>query len=837
VSRTKKSKIEPPAFLQTLSKPPEGPWPHGVLFHGSRIGLLVALAVVITFLFPSETGRTLSLVQEGDVATEDLAAEVPFDIPKDSAELDRDRADAAAAVPPVFEYNPETQDRVESALEDFFGRINEAADSGGRAAVVRVLENQGLTSLVPEADKFLNPIEVQALQQATLSVVRELSDRVVPSDYEEEVQAAGRIQYFQEGVERSRPADELLWGTGFYNRAVELLGPSTSEFQSIVRILLIHFFDSPYTLDARRTEARRARERSAVPVTEGNVVEGEYIVRRGDRIGPDELRRMNAHQEALQEAGILRDPGPDWGTLAGSLVLNTLLLGIFGVLLFFFRQEVYRSFRWILLIFVLVFFYFLAGAGISWQGYPWELLPVAFVVLPVAILWDGRMALILALVLGVLSGAQGPFNTFPILAVTVVGGSAAALSARAVRRRSETWIFIALITLGYALAITAFGLMGDRDPGSVLVSILYAGLNATVSSILAMGFMPVFEWATGITTDQTLLEWADPNRPLLKSLSLEASGTYAHTINVANLAEAAATAIGANGLLARVGVYYHDVGKMLKPQFFVENQPGSRNPHDKLKPHTSAGIVREHVIEGERMAREEGVPDVVARFIPEHHGTQLIGFFYERAREESYEEPDEEAFRYPGPKPQSKETAISMLADSVESATRALQEPSPQRIRELVRGIVETKIQDGQLSECPLTLREISVIEEQFAKVVSGMFHHRLDYPATRHLTESQGEKEPGAARASGPGAPTEESAGVLEEQLPLTPAEEEGDSAEEEGDSAGKAGGSAEEEADPGEPAGPSDIPRRPDGGASPGDTGSAGASGPSGKGKRDGS
>jgi hypothetical protein len=343
--------------------------------------------------------------------------------------------------------------------------------------------------------------------------------------------------------------------------------------------------------------------------------------------------------------------------------------------------------------------------------------------------------------------------------------------------------------MGYALAITAFGLLEHAEPGAVLFSILFAGLNATISAILAMGFMPVFEWFTGITTDQTLLEWADPNRPLLKSLSLEASGTYAHTINVANLAEAATTAIGANGLLARIGIYYHDVGKMMKPQYFVENQPGGRNPHDKLKPHTSAAIVREHVTEGERMAREEGVPEVVARFIPEHHGTQLIGFFYEKAKEESEEEPDPEEFRYPGPKPQSKETAIAMLADSVESAARALQDPSPERVQELVKTIVDGKIRDGQLSEAPLTLREITLIQEQFVKVVGGMFHHRLDYPATRHLTEApqrgsqetpppEGE-EPEASVDPAPGQAGNGTAGEdpgedpREEQLPLTSTDE----------------------------------------------------------------
>jgi hypothetical protein len=234
-----------------------------------------------------------------------------------------------------------------------------------------------------------------------------------------------------------------------------------------------------------------------------------------------------------------------------------------------------------------------------------------------------------------------------------------------------------------------------------------------------------------------------------------------------------------------VGIYYHDVGKMLKPQYFVENQPGGRNPHDKLKPHTSAAIVREHVVEGEKMAREEGVPDVVARFIPEHHGTQLIGFFYEKAREESEGELDQGEFRYPGPRPQSKETAIAMLADSVESATRVLQDPSPERVKELVQTVVDGKVRDGQLSEAPLTLGEISVIQEQFVKVVTGMFHHRLDYPATKHVTDSpKGSGSAGKLSASaaesqtGPAKETEPEAST-EEQLSLS-ADDEAEPAEE---------------------------------------------------------
>jgi putative nucleotidyltransferase with HDIG domain len=253
-----------------------------------------------------------------------------------------------------------------------------------------------------------------------------------------------------------------------------------------------------------------------------------------------------------------------------------------------------------------------------------------------------------------------------------------------------------------------------------------------------MGFLWVFEMFTGITTVQTLLEWADPTRPLLRRLAMEAPGTYAHTINVANLAEAAATRIDANGLLCRVGVLYHDVGKMLKPHYFVENQPDSRNPHDKLKPETSASIVLEHVTEGARLARDENVPNVVVQFIYEHHGTQRIGFFYEKAREEAGTEVDAHRFTYPGPKPQSKETAIVMLADSCESATRAMKDPTPERVRDLIDTVVGNKVSDGQLDEAPLTLADVAQVKDQFVNILAGVHHRRIEYPGTKHLTDAE---------------------------------------------------------------------------------------------------
>ena len=276
------------------------------------------------------------------------------------------------------------------------------------------------------------------------------------------------------------------------------------------------------------------------------------------------------------------------------------------------------------------------------------------------------------------------------------------------------------------------GVQRSRDFSDIGMSMGAGITNAIVASLLAIGFLPLLESFTGITTDQTLLELSDLNRKLLKRLSLEAPGTYAHTVNVANLAEAASSAIGANGLLARVGAYYHDIGKLVKPQYFIENQPRGRNPHDKIKPSTSSSIIRGHIAEGLKLAESDRLPDIVKRFIPEHHGTQQIAFFYNRAKES---DPDGQLnaaeFTYAGPKPQSKETAILMMADTVESATRVLQDPTPGRIRELVDRLIGQKIAEGQLDEAPLTLHEIGMIKDSLTNVLTGMYHHRIDYPGT----------------------------------------------------------------------------------------------------------
>jgi len=737
--------------LGTLSRPPERRWPEGVVHHGSRLLLLGAVALLISFLFPPDSTLTVVRYEEGMVAEADIIAEIPFGVPKATEELERERSEAASAVPPIFQHRPEAADSTEARLTRFFTRVESAAQAADpEAAMQQLLSLSGISSAPGQALLLLDPAPRRWIREAAVGSARALLTRGVMDASQPQLFTAGRMTVRREGgAEVQLPRDSLMTPREFFNEAAGLLPETAStQVEELLRLILIQYQLPTYLLDVPATESDREAARQAVSPVKATVLQGEAIVRANQQVGAAEVERLVAYQDQLRTRGYTADGGARFGPMLGSWLLNLLLLGIYGLLIFFFRREVYADFRWVLLQAFLVMAYFGGAALIVRQELPPEFLPISFAALAAAVLWDARMALVLALTLGVLTGIQPPFLEYGILVTTLVGGSAAALSVRVVRSRAQTWIFIAIITAAYATALVGLGLVTGQGAPQVLTAIGWAAANATVSAILAMGFIPVFEWFTGITTDQTLLEWADPNRPLLKRISLEAPGTYAHSINVANLSEAAATAIGANGLLCRVGVYYHDIGKVLKPQYFVENQPGGRNPHDLLKPITSAAIVREHVVEGLRMAREAGLPRVLSDFIPEHHGTQPIRYFWDRAREEAAEgeELDPADFRYPGPRPRSRETAIVMLADAVESAARVLQDPTPERIRELIDRLVEARIAEGQLDESPLTFGEVTRIKEQFAKVLAGMYHHRVDYPSTRHLTQSPQGGHPAAS-------------------------------------------------------------------------------------------
>ena len=539
-----------------------------------------------------------------------------------------------------------------------------------------------------------------------------------------------------------RPRADVLSGREFYELAQAEVSEGSEA--SLLRKILAQFLDPTLVADEARTEAERAQASADVAVVLANVLEGEAIVRANQQVGPPELAKLDAYRTALRAQGINVD-GSSLQQWLGRIILNTMVFAIFGLLVLFFRRGIYQHFRTLVLVAGLLLIYFFGARMMNLQGIPAAALPVVFVAISVAVLWDGRLALLTTFVLAAVTVLQEPFQSVEVFTTVLIGGSAASLSVRAFRRLAQTWVFIAIIAGAYALAI--FGLQLRNPEFPFLVSLVAALVSTVISAILAIGFLPVFEWFTGITSDQTLLGWADPNRNLLRRLAMEAPGTYSHTIQVANLAEAGADSIGANALLCRVGMYYHDIGKMLKPQYFIENQHGGANPHDSLDPLTSATIVRDHVAEGVKLAEKEKVPAPVVDFIAEHHGDQTIGFFYrkalDRAAEAGQDPPDEARFQYPGPRPRSRETAIAMLADAAESATRALQDPTEVRVRELVRNIIRGRVDNGQLDDAPLMLKDLAVLEDRFCTILTGAHHQRIDYPETKHLTDREDEPPP----------------------------------------------------------------------------------------------
>jgi cyclic-di-AMP phosphodiesterase PgpH len=306
----------------------------------------------------------------------------------------------------------------------------------------------------------------------------------------------------------------------------------------------------------------------------------------------------------------------------------------------------------------------------------------------------------------------------------------AIFSVMKVRNRNQFMRAMLFLPVGTVSAIFVIDALQGTSFRAMVNHAWPGAIGGIAVPILSMGLLVVFEKTFNITTSLTLLELSDLNAPLLRQLSISSPGTYTHSIIISNLVEAAATAIGANALLARVGAYYHDIGKMQRALHFTENQMDGHNPHDKLMPQMSALVIISHVKDGVEIAEKVGLPQQIIDFIPQHQGTMLVAYFYNKAQEMyGPENVREETYRYPGPKPQTRETAILMMADAVEAAVRSLRDKTPSRVKGMVHDLIRKRLDDGQFDECDLTLRDITLIEESFLPVLAGAMHQRIEYP------------------------------------------------------------------------------------------------------------
>jgi putative nucleotidyltransferase with HDIG domain len=476
--------------------------------------------------------------------------------------------------------------------------------------------------------------------------------------------------------------------------------------------------------DTSATIAKRQQAAAHVPAVTNTIRSGEVIVRRGDVVTPSIMDELAAIGVLSQRNG--------WRDLVASLVFTVVIIAMLFWYLYAFHRPVLLRGRLILLIDASILL-IVAAARLVTSGHvllPF-FLPVAAAPTFAAVLIAPEAAIGIAFAMSVLTGWIVA-NSFELTVFYFLSSAAGVLAVRHVRQLKQ-FVLAGMYIGAVALCISlAFGLVDHSNDFAALREYMGAAIfNGVASATLALGAFALLSEIFGVTTMLHLLELGQPNRPLLRRLMVKAPGTYNHSLIVASMVERAAEEIGADSLAAKLGALYHDVGKTANPHCFVENQLGIGNIHDELRPEESARIIRGHVAQGLRLARQFKLPRVILNAIAEHHGTMTIAYFLHKSREEPSNEAvrrDESLYSYPGPKPQSKETALIMLADGCESAVRASHDHSQEGIRATVQSIFEDRIHQGQLDECPLTLGDLDLVRAAFCSVLNGLYHPRIEY-------------------------------------------------------------------------------------------------------------
>jgi hypothetical protein len=700
-------------------------------YHGARILLGVALAILTFILFPAAPATDFPVYEVGSVASDNVIAPVAFTVSKSDKELATERNAVADGVEPVYDFVQAALDSSRQALTGFMAAIDQAAKTNplvATASVQRAAESWGMPLSAGQAAYLASSPRRTALDRSLSRVFdRWLSAGVATAGSLDSV--SGTIVVRTQGEDRRLPSDSVATFNMLVSRARLIHpDPGSAVGDSLYMRLLATFFHPTIVPDRATTELRRQEVRASVPVEKYRVLAGEKIIGANEVVGREQNDKLRALHDAVDTYR-----GSQRGTrrIFGSILFNFLLVALIGISVVRIRPAMYNNFRWLVMVAIAAALVLIGGAALA-QLRPVrpELVPVALAAVLLSALFDRRISVVVTVVLATLVAGQSVYRGTNALFINLVAGTAAAVSVGEIRRRNQSYEWILMIGGAYLVTAGAIGLTLDLPWREIFVSAGFGVLNAFVCVLLAVLVLPMAEAFTGIETDLTLLEWSDLNRPLMQRLSLEAPGTYAHTIAIANLAEAACRAIGANPLLARVGAYYHDIGKIAKPQYFVENQAKGRNPHDMLQPTASATIIRNHVQQGLELAEQNKLPKALRAFITEHHGTGTISYFLDKARQRE-SAPDEAEFTYPGPLPQTCETAVVMLADGIEASTRVLHEPTPQKIRDVIDYIVRQRMEQGQLTRAPLTLRQIEIVKEEFARVLVGMYHNRIEYPSS----------------------------------------------------------------------------------------------------------
>ena len=754
-------------------------WAQGLTFKQVLIG--VGTALIVAFLVLGYDFRRIPDYELGAIAGRDIVAPHDFTV-LDEAATEQKSEESLATVPAVFDLDIAINSRLELTLRSNFAEA--------RRATAERREELGLKDDQSFREEDQNQLVEQLRQTLPIFAERDpvmeiLFDHGFSPELENQMVSLLQSAMKHPGVIASRDLlfiyrdrgiilfnrvkrkDEVLNDTSLVRdltQARALLRQNEFELtavQGTQKAELIGFLEDRIEPTVRfNEEETREREKLAmeqVPPVLIQIRQGYKIIRNGDPVAAQSLMILQELKKQEQ------------ATQATDEFVGLLLLALFFVfalwryLLNYHEKPDEVPSRFMLAALILV-----AHLGIA-KIHAWLaeelsqsltiqvlqdalnlywIIPVSFGSILLVLLAGGQLAILYSLPASVFIGLMTGELAMGVFAV--VSSLTAVYALRHYRERSALARAAVLVGLVNVLAVLGLQLhTGSFQWGVFGVRTSLALLSAIISAMLASLLLPVLEKLFKMTTDIRLLELSNLNSPILRRLALEAPGTYHHSLNVGVLAEAGAEAIGANPLLARVGAYYHDIGKLNKPEYYVENQIYMANKHEGLSPSMSSLILASHVKDGRQMAREISLAPEVAALIPQHHGTKLMSFFYQKAKQaarNTHTEVNEEEFRYPGPKPQTREAAILMLADQVEAASRTLQDPNPGQVRGLIRRLIQGTIQDRQFDECDITTRDLDQITRSFERVITGMVHHRVDYPGfdfNKRVEHEQPEDQP----------------------------------------------------------------------------------------------
>ncbi len=764
----------------------------------AKIIMVLVFIVLAAFIFPSEKAIIFSDFVVGSPAPKEVISPVTFTIRKSEQEVQKDRENSQKNILPIFDRLKNVEERAYSQYDTLFAFIRQVrtinsdywqtkeeaeiflqknaesmSDSSLRKSAfldslqkemasdtlkVFFLKNQinerfnlvldrKWDKIVGRFDIPLETVPKQEFRNFELTLRHLLSvlfDKGVVA-FKDEIQ---EIKVVDDGnvIQKSSQEISSISDKAQFIREknIELKDNyiKDTELRSVGLNILSNLLKPNLVFNENKTKSEKELVASKVPIYTGFVIKDEKIVDAHEIITQEVKNKLTSLELKIAETNLKAEGYSSFSSFLGQVVIVSFVLGLFLVFLFYYTKKIWYNQKKFSLSLILLFLPILM-IYVTDSFFPNEdinyLIPVALSPMLLTMLVGSRIGFVGAIVSAIFVASMNGMD-FQLFLTSAITGILSVFLMRQISHRNQIFFTSILLPLVYCLVI--WSLHSITFSNLKTNEFVYASINGFLSPILAFGLLYFFEKAFKIITDITLLELSDLNRPILRELSIRAPGTFNHTIGVANLSRAGAEAIGANALLTTVGCYYHDIGKMLKPEYFTENQLDGKNRHDELKPRMSALVITEHVKEGIKMARELKLPQEIIDFIPQHHGTTAIQFFYKKAVEEEGDNVSIDDFRYPGPKPQTKETGIVMIADAAQAATQSIKNPTPQKVKNMIKAITDQKFNSGQFDECDLTLKELTKIQEAFLPIVAGSLHTRIEYPGQEKMLKGEAVNE-----------------------------------------------------------------------------------------------